>query len=75
MTKVVLLHLTDAHYFPGLDSFQLRQVMHRAFYQAHQVLNAPCGMMGSLVPVVVESLVRLTERDSSLIFKTHEYEA
>ena len=35
----------------------MRRIVHRCVKQAHKVLGAPPGFVGSLVPVVVESLV------------------
>ena len=35
----------------------MRRIVHRCVKQAHKVLGAPPGFVGSLVPIVVESLV------------------
>jgi len=41
---------------------KLRQVIYRCVHSATQVLGAAPGMVGSLVPVVVDSLVGLTRK-------------
>ena len=37
----------------------MRKIVHRCVKQAHRVLKAPPDVVGSLVPIVVESMVSI----------------
>jgi len=49
-------------------SGKLRQIIYRCLHQAMYMLDAPAGMIGRLVPVVVDTLVCVENFYSFIIF-------